>query len=210
MFQTLELQNLNKLVKGEVRHFSTPQAFHAFKVQRLGSDKVKPSAKVGRQFEMPIASLVSNFAVKPCEFTDGTPVVARPFDFSADGFVERAELVQGKFKELWRLYFLTGVEREKSVFHTGFGLGIDQIHSLYYIVCPDTFTRSRQDFFTGIIGYDIQPIPTNTIAKDLEIADVSFPSAVLVKGNQRLLNLRRDSGSFHCLKERRRRPSSSL
>ena len=175
MFQTLELQNLNKLGKGEVRHFSTPQAFHAVKVERLGSDKVKPSAKVGRQFEMPIAPLVSNFAVKPCEFTDGPPPIARPFDFSADGFVERSELVQGAFKELWRLYFLTGVEREISVFHTE--------------VCTYTFTRSRQDFFTGIIGYDIQPIRTNTIAKDLEITDVSMPRAVLVKKKPTLVEL---------------------
>ncbi len=175
MFQTLELQNLNKLVKGEVRHFSSPQAFHTVKVERLGSDKVKLSAQVSCEFPMPIAPLVSNFAVKPRKIVNGTPPVARPFGFSTDGFVAFSELVQGAFKELWRLYFLTGVEREKSVFHTE--------------VCTYTFTRSRQDFFTGIIGHDIKPKRADTIAKDLEITDVAFPIEELVKGKPTFVKL---------------------
>ena len=36
MFQTLEPKNLNKLPKSKVRHFPTPKAFHASKVERLG------------------------------------------------------------------------------------------------------------------------------------------------------------------------------
>ena len=58
MFQTLIFQYLNKSVKGEVRDFTPPEAFHAVKVQRLGGDKVKPSAEVSGKFPMPIAPLV--------------------------------------------------------------------------------------------------------------------------------------------------------
>ena len=46
MFETLELQNLNKLVEGKVRHLASPKAFHRIKVQCLSRDKVKPSAEV--------------------------------------------------------------------------------------------------------------------------------------------------------------------
>ena len=64
MFQTLELQNLNKLVEGEIRDFPTPKPFHAVKVQRLGGNTVEPSAEIGRKFPMPISTLVANFTVK--------------------------------------------------------------------------------------------------------------------------------------------------
>ncbi len=41
MFETLELQNLNKLPKGKIGDFASPEAFHTRKVQRFGRDKVK-------------------------------------------------------------------------------------------------------------------------------------------------------------------------
>ena len=34
MFDTLGLQNLNKLMKGKVRDFASPEPFHTVKVQR--------------------------------------------------------------------------------------------------------------------------------------------------------------------------------
>ena len=86
MFETLEFQNLNELSKGKVRDFASPEPFHTVKVQRLGGDSVKPSAEISCQFPMPISALVSNFTVKSCEGTDGTPPVARTFDFTPKGF----------------------------------------------------------------------------------------------------------------------------
>ena len=52
MFQTFELQYLNKLSKGEVRDFSAPKTFQvSIKVECLGRDKVKPSAEEGLGFQ---------------------------------------------------------------------------------------------------------------------------------------------------------------
>ena len=66
------------------------------------------------------------------------------------------------FEELRVVFLLTGTEGQIG-FHTGFGLGIDQIHSLYYIVYPYAFTCSGQHFFGGIMGDNIQPIGSNTV-----------------------------------------------
>ena len=196
MFQTLELQNLNKLVKGEVGDFSAPKAFHAVKVQRLGSDKVKPSTQVGRQFVVPIASLIVDMPIQACELTDTPPPVVRTFKFARKAFVERSELFQGLLQELWTLYLLTGVEREKSVFHTE--------------VCTYTFTRSRQDFFRGVVGCDIKPIRTNGITKDLDVADVSCPIAVVVEREPTFVEFQGFRGFIPRLKRQTNTSFSSL
>ena len=101
MFETLERQYINKLVKSKVRDFASPKTFHCVKVECLGHDGIKPSAEVSRTFVVPVLALIGNRGVKPCELTDGTPIVVRAFDLSADGFVEFAELVQGVFQGLW-------------------------------------------------------------------------------------------------------------
>ena len=175
MFETLIFQYLNKLVEGEVRDFASPEPFHTLKVERLGGDKVKPSAEVRGKFPMPIAPLVRYASIEPCQLSEGTPPIVRAFNFTQKPFVEVSEFVQGLFQELWTLYLLTGVECEKSVFQTE--------------VCTYTFTRSAQDLLSGIICHDIKPIRANTVAKDLEIADVSLPMAVLVKREPTFIKL---------------------
>ena len=166
MFETFELQYLNKLVEGEVGNFASPQAFHAVKVERLGGDQVKPSTQVSGKFPMPIFALVGNFTIEPCQLSDGAPPVTRPFDFSAECLVEFSELFQGLFQELRMLYLLTCVEREKSVFHT-------EVHA-YALTC------SSNGFGCEIVSNDIKPIHANAVAKDLDIADVARPIAVMV------------------------------
>ena len=194
MFQTLELQYLNKLIEGKVRDFSAPQPLHRIKVQHLGYDRIKPSAEVSGKFPVPILALVGNFAIKPCEFTDSTPPIARTFHFTTDGFIEFTELVQGVFQGLRVVYLLTRVSESHAIpiivmaclrqgqirLHSGFDLGIDQIHSLYYIVCAYAFTCSGQDFFSGVICHDGQPKCSDSISTDLDITDVSLPIAVVV------------------------------
>ena len=175
MFETLECQNLNKLSKSKVRDFASPEAFHTVEIQRFGRDKVKTPAQVGSKFIVPITPLVGDMPIETCEFMHSTPPVARTFDFTRKTFVEFAKFFQGFFQELRRLYLLPRVQREKSVFHTE--------------VCAYTFTRSRQDFFRGIIGHNIKPIRANTVAKDLEITDVFLPIAVLVESEPTLIKL---------------------
>ena len=53
--QTYEDQYLNKLSESKIGDFASPQAFHTFKVEGLGRDKVKSSAEVCSKFEMPIS-----------------------------------------------------------------------------------------------------------------------------------------------------------
>ena len=165
MFQTLELQYLNKLIESEVRDFPSPKAFHAVKVECLSGDTVKPSAKVSGKFVVPVLALVGDFDIQPCEFSDGTPPVVRTFDFARKAFVEFSELFQGRFEGLWVLDFLTGVQRQ---------IGLESEVYSY------TFTCSGQNFFAGVICNNGQPIRSNTVAKDLDIANVPLPIAVVV------------------------------
>ena len=147
MFETLVRQNLNKTPEGKVRDFPSPEAFHAIKVQRLGSDKVKPSAQVRSKFEMPISALAGDMSAKPCDLSDSTPPIVRTFDFTRKAFVEFSELFQGLFQELWRLYLLA--------------IGECQI-GLHTEVRTYAFTCSGQHFFGRIICHDIgfQNVPT--------------------------------------------------
>ena len=98
MFETLELQYLNKLIKCEVRDFASPKPFHTVKVQRLGNDKVEPSAEVDCKFPVPVFALVGDFTVKPCQFSHSTPPIARAFNLTRQAFIEFSELVQDSFK----------------------------------------------------------------------------------------------------------------
>ena len=166
MFETLELQYLNKLVKSKVRDFASPEAFHSLKVQRLGDNVVKPTAEVSSAFVVPISALIRDFHVKPCELTDSTPPIVRTFDLSTDRFVEFSELVQGVFQKFWRVYLLTCAECQVG------------LHTEVY---PYAFTCSGQHFFGGIICNDVEPICSDSIPTDLNIADNPFPIAMLME-----------------------------
>ena len=166
MFGTLELQYLNKLSEGKVGDFASPKPFHAFKIQRLDGDGIKPSAKVCGKFPMPIFALVSDMPIQPHELTDSTPPIVRASNLSAKCFVERSEFVQGVLQRLGVLIFLTRVERQIGV------------HTEIY---PYALTCSRIGFSCGVVCDDIQPIGANRIAKDLDIANNAFPITVMVE-----------------------------
>ena len=165
MFETLELQYLNELSEGEVRDFASPEAFHTVKVEGLSGDTVKPSAKVSGKFPMPVSALVGNFTVKSGKFSDGTPPIARTFLLATHSFIECSEFIQGLLQGLRMLYLLTGVQRQ---------IGLESEVYSY------TFTCSGQNFFAGVICNNGQPIRSNTVAKDLDIANVPLPIAVVV------------------------------
>ena len=95
MFDALILQYLNKLVKGKIRDFASPQAFHTFEVQRLGNDRIKPFAQVGSHLVVPVFALVGDMSIQPCKFTDGTPPIVRTFLFTRKAFAECSEFIQG-------------------------------------------------------------------------------------------------------------------
>ena len=176
MFETLVCQNLNKTPEGKIRDFATPETFHTRKVQRLGRDTVKSSAEGCSKFEMPISALVGDMPIKSCELTDSTPPIARPVHFTRKTFAEFSELIQGVFQELWRLYFLTGAECQVSV------------HTEIY---PYALTCSKIEFDCGVVCNNIEPIGANRVTKDLDIANISFPIAGVMKRKPAFIELQR-------------------
>ena len=181
MFLTLILQYLNKLVEGEVRDFTTPKAFHAIKVQCFKDNRIKPFTEFGGELPLKVFALVADFPIETCDLSHTPPPAIRIFYLSRKAFVERSKCVQGLFQRLWVLDLLTRGKCQVSVFHTGFGLGIDQIHSLYYIVCPNALTCCRQRFEICIGCYDIKPIVPAIITLDSNTAESPMSLAVFMK-----------------------------
>ena len=167
MFETFELQYLNKLIESEIGDFTSPEAFHACQVQRFKSKCIKASTQVSGEFPMPILALPTDFPIQSCELPDSTPPVSRTFFLTRKAFIEYTELFQGLFQKLRRLYFLACAKRQKSVLHSE--------------VCPHTFTRSGQRFSRSIVCDNIEPVFTNNVAKELNVSDIPIPIAVLVK-----------------------------
>ncbi|MCE2415282.1 hypothetical protein J4G07_14910 [Candidatus Poribacteria bacterium] len=88
MFETLELQYLNKLVEGEVRGFASPKPFHTLKIECLDHSGIKPSAEVRRTFVVPVFALIGYLAIETGEFADSTPPIVRTFDLTRNAFIE--------------------------------------------------------------------------------------------------------------------------
>ena len=80
MFDTLILQYLNKLVEGEVGDFTSPQVFHARKVQGFNDNRIKLLTQFGGELPMKIFALIANPSVEPCDLPHTTPptVVSNP------------------------------------------------------------------------------------------------------------------------------------
>ena len=166
MFETLELQNLNKLVEGEIGDFPSPEAFHTVKVERFKCECIKTSTQVSGKFPMPVFALVGNFTIKPCELSNSAPPVARAFLFTTHGFIEVVEVFQGLFQKLRRLYLLTGVKCQKRRLHTK--------------ICTYALSCSGQRFNRSVICDDIEVERPDTIAQDLDVSDISVPLSVVV------------------------------
>ena len=167
MFFTLISQYLNKLVEGKIGDFTSPQAFHAVKVQRFNDKRIKLLTKFACQLPMKIFALVGNFAIQPGKGTDTPPPAVRPFLFSRKRRVEGAQFVQGVFHILWVLYFLTRRKCQIRVFHTE--------------VCPNTLTRCWQRLRFYKIGDEIKPIVAASVALYRETSDISMPLAMLME-----------------------------
>ena len=60
MFETFELQYLNKLIESEIGDFTSPQAFHACQVQRFKSKCIKASTRAIQLSRIPLVGGVCN------------------------------------------------------------------------------------------------------------------------------------------------------
>ena len=175
MFETLIPQYLNELPEGKVGYLASPQTFHAVKVQRLGRDKVKSSAKVCSKFEMPIFALVRNMPEQTDNLTETPPPIAGAFHFATQCLAECSEFFQGLLQKLWVLDFLTCRERQIG-FHAEVG--------------PNAFTCSGQDFLGCVICDNIEPIGADSITKDLDIAHSTFPLSVVMERKPAFIKLK--------------------
>ena len=198
MFLTLILQYLNKLVERKIGDFASPQAFHTRKVQRLGSDRIKPFTQVGSDLVVPVLALVGDMPIQPRQLPNSTPPIVRTFHLSADCFVECSEFFQGVFQKFWRV-FLFAIAKCQVGFHP-------EVYS-YALTC------SRTGFGCEVICDNVKPIGANTIPKDLDIAHFTLPLAVLVESEPTFIELQRFSGcvprfereaNTSCFKEIRR------
>ena len=170
MFDTFILQYLNKLTECQVGDFTSPQAFHAIKVKRFKSKCIKPLAEVGREFPMPVKALPADFAIQYRQFPDRTPPIIRTFFLTRkETFTQYAELFQGLFQKLRRLYLLTCGKCQKSVFHSE--------------VCPNALTcRRKPRFGRSIVCCDTRfPVVSTSITFYRDLLNIAKPITVFVK-----------------------------
>ena len=166
MFDALILQYLNKLVKGKIGDFPSPQPFHTRKIQRFGDDGIKAFTKFRSDLVVPVLTLVGDMPIQPRKLSDATPPIPGAFDLPAHCFVEGSQFFQRAFQKLWRVFLFAGAKCQ-----VGF-------HAEVY---PYALTCSRTGFGCGSICNHVKPIRPNTIPKDLDIANFTVPVAVLVK-----------------------------
>ena len=118
MFTTLILQYLNKLVKGEVRDFTSPKPFHTLKVQRFNGDGIKPLTEFRGKLPMKVFTLIRDLPIEACELPNTTPSAIRTFLFTTQCFVAATKFLQGVFQRLGMLFFFTRAKRQIRLFHT--------------------------------------------------------------------------------------------
>ena len=167
MLETFELQNLNKLVEGEVRYFPSPQFLHTRYIQRFKCKRIKASTEVGSQFPMPIQALSTDLAIQYRQCPDRTPPVIRTFFLTRKAFIELAELFQGLLQELRRLYLLTCAECQICVLHSE--------------VCPNALTCRWHRFGRSIVCCDTKVVVSTRITFYRDLLNSTFPITVFVK-----------------------------
>ena len=115
MFLTLILQYLNKLVERKIGDFTSPQAFHAVKVQGFNGNRIKLLTKFACQLPMKVFALVTDFPIETCELSHTPPPTVRAFNFTRKAFVETTKFLQGVFQRLWVLFFLTRASESHAI-----------------------------------------------------------------------------------------------
>ena len=105
MFLTLIPQYLNKLRESKVGGFTTPQPFHAIKVQGFNGNRIKSPTKICCQLPMKVFALVRDVPIAPCEVPNTPPPVARTLNFTRKVFADLTKFAQGLFQGLWCCIF---------------------------------------------------------------------------------------------------------
>ena len=93
----------------------SPVAFHCIEIQVFNSDRVKPSAKIGGEFPVPVKALKTDFLIQTRKLPNGAPPVARAFLLATDTFAEGSQCAQRFFENLRDVYLFTGAQCQESV-----------------------------------------------------------------------------------------------
>ena len=167
MFLTLIRQYLNELIERKIRDLTSPQAFHARKVQGFNGNRIKRLTKIGGKLPVEVFALVADLPTQACNLSHTPPPTARTFLLTRKAFVEMTKFVQEVLQRLRVLFFLTCAERQICVFHTE--------------ICPNTLTRRWQRFGFYKVGDDIQPIITARVALYRDTTDIPIKLTVFMK-----------------------------
>ena len=144
MFLTLILQYLSKLIECEVRDFTTPETFHAVKVQGFNDNRTKLLTKFRGKLPVKVFALIAYLSIETRNLSHCSPPTVRTFLFTSQCFVETTKFLQGVFQTLRVLFLLTRAECQICVFHAE--------------VCPNAFTCCRQRSKIRVGCYYVKPI----------------------------------------------------
>ena len=167
MFLTLILQYLNKLIEAKVGNLTSPQAFHAVKVQRFNGNRIKLLTKFGCQLPVKIFTLVADFPIETCELSDTPPLTVRTFLFTRKVFVERPKFLQRLFQRLRVLLLFTRAKCQVCVFHAE--------------VCPNALTCCRQRFEIRVGCCYANPILSASITFEGNTTHSAMPLPVFME-----------------------------
>ncbi len=175
MFLTLISQYLNELVEPKVRDFTTPQSFHAIKVQCFKDNRIKLLTEFAGELPLKVFTLIADFPIQTCDLPNTLPPPIRTFDFTTQCLVERPKFVQVRFQGLWVLYLFTRGKCQIGIFHTK--------------VCPNAFTCCQQRSKISIGCCDTKIVVAAGITFDCDSNYLSVPLAVLVKRIRHFIKL---------------------
>ena len=167
MFTALILQYLNKMVESKIRDLTSPQPFHAVKVQRFKDNRIKLLTKFRGELPVKVFALVRDFPIQACDLSYAPPPTVRTLLLTTEFFVERPKFLQGLLQRLGVLFLFTRAERQICVFHAK--------------ICPNAFTCCRQRSKICVSCCYANPILPTSITLYRNLGDSSVPLAVFVK-----------------------------
>ena len=175
MLSTFILQYLNKLVEGEVRHFTPPKSFHTLKVQGFKDNRIKLLTEFRGELPVKVFALITHPSIETCEFPHTPPPTVRTFLFTTQFFVERPKFGQGVFQRLRVLYVLTRAKCQVSVFHAE--------------VCPYALTCSGQRSKICVSCCDTKPVISTVITLDCDTTNSPMPLTVFMESIRHVIKL---------------------
>ena len=98
------VQGLHKRAKAQIRHFTTPEGFHALKIERFQGNVVVLRTQCMRQIPVKRLSEMGDTAMHPRQMVLGLAAVLRTLDFARELPIGTPHVIEILTKEQGRLY----------------------------------------------------------------------------------------------------------